>query len=196
MEEILVVPRTDLLPATGLHGFSRTGLATYLSTISERFLFVRRDRVENDPSLKQIIPYIVLRYGDRIFLAQRTRGGAEARLREKFSIGLGGHITRDDVSDAADPVEAGMIRELTEEVEMPPGWRARPVGILNDDLEPVGRVHFGLVYLADVPTAAVRVREKDKLTGAFATLAEIRHVQARLETWSQFVLDGLDLLGA
>lgn len=196
MEEILVVPRADLLPSEGLHGFSRHGLTTYLSAIARRSFFASREQVEEDPSLKQIIPYVILRHRDRIFLVRRTRAGAEARLREKFSIGLGGHITREDTVGADDPVEAGMARELTEEVELPPEWQARAVGVLNDDVELVGRVHFGLVYLADLPTASVRVRETDKLTGAFATLPEIQEVHARLETWSQFVLDGLDLLEA
>jgi predicted NUDIX family phosphoesterase len=196
VEQILVVPRADLLPRAGLHGFSREGLEAFLSTIAGRCFFVSRDAVENDPTVKQIIPYVVLRHRDRIFLVQRTRAGAEARLRGKFSIGIGGHITREDVSEAADPVEAGMTRELTEELDIPSGWRAHPVGVLNDDIEPVGRVHFGVVYLADVPTAGVRIREEDKLRGSFATLEEIRQVHARLETWSQFVVDGLDLMEA
>jgi predicted NUDIX family phosphoesterase len=68
--------------------------------------------------------------------------------------------------------------------------------VLNDDVEPVGRVHFGLVYLADVPSLDVRIRETMKLTGAFATMAEVRDAYPRLESWSQFILDGVDLLEA
>ena len=77
-------------------------------------------------------------------------------------------------------------------------FAAYAVGLLrrNDDVEPVGRVHFGLVYVADVPTLAVRVRETTKLTGAFATMAEVRDAYPRLESWSQFILDGIDLLEA
>jgi len=196
VEEVLVVPRMQLLPSEGLHGFSRENLQGYLSAIAGRAFFARRADVEDDPSLKQIIPYVVLRYRDRIFLVRRTQAGAEVRLREKLSIGIGGHITREDVAGAADLVEAGMARELMEEVEVPDGWRARPVGVLNDDFEPVGRVHFGLVYLADLPSSDIRIRETDKLDGAFATMQEIHEAHARLETWSQFVVDGLDLLGA
>ena len=107
-------------------------------------------------------------------------------------MGLGGHINPEDVADA-DPVDAGMRRELTEEVEVPPGWRARPVGVINDDIEPVGRVHFGLVYIADLPTPEVQVRERSKLAGAFATPQEVRAAYDRLETWSQFIVDAIDL---
>jgi predicted NUDIX family phosphoesterase len=192
-EEVLVVPRVHLFPSGGFHGFSTGNVQGYLAAIAAHAFFAPRDRVEEDPSLKQIIPYVVLRHEERIFLVHRTQSGAEARLREKLSIGLGGHITPNDVGDAADPVEAGMQRELTEEVEVPHGWRARPVGVLNDDIEPVGRVHFGLVYIADLPSSAVRVRETSKLHGEFATLAEIRAAFAQLETWSQFVVDAIDL---
>jgi len=96
-------------------------------------------------------------------------------------------------SDAADLVQTGLEREVAEEVEMPPGWTARPIGVLNNDLDSVGRVHFGLVYIADVPSPAVRVRETNKLDGAFATLEEIRTAYDRLETWSQLVVDAIDL---
>lgn len=195
-EDVLVVARSHLLPRGGFHGFSRERLPASLSAIAEHAFFAPRDRVEEDPSFKQIIPYVVLRHGDRIFLVTRTRGGAEARLREKLSIGLGGHITPEDTADAADPVAAGMERELTEEVELPPGWRARPVGVLNDDVEPVGRVHFGLVYVADLPSPDVRVRETGKLAGTFATREEIREAYPRLESWSRFIVDGLELVEA
>lgn len=193
-EAVLVVPRAVLFPNGGFYGFSCEGLSTYLAAIAAHAFFADRDRVEDDPGLKQIIPYVVLRHRDRIFLVRRTAGGAEARLREKLSIGLGGHITPQDTGDAADPITAGMEREVTEEVALPPGWRATPVGVLNDDVEPVGRVHFGLVYIAELPSSDVRVRETTKLSGAFATRDEIRDAYPRLESWSRFIVDGIDLL--
>jgi predicted NUDIX family phosphoesterase len=223
-EQVLVVPRARLFRNGGFHGFRREGLAGYLAAIAGHAFFARRDQVEEDPSLKQIIPYTVVRHGARIFLVGRTRRGSEARLREKLSIGLGGHINPVDnqpdlfpgaaaaggiEAGAVEPgrrpaedesagglVDAAMARELMEEVELPPGWRARPVGVLNDDVEAVGRVHFGLVYVADVPSPDVRIRETTKLTGAFATMAEVRDAYPRLESWSQFILDGIDPLEA
>jgi len=190
-EEVLVVRRAQLFPAGAFHGFSSEGVERYLATIAAHAVFAPRDRVEHDPSLKQIIPYVVLRHQQSIFLVRRTRAGSEERLREKFSIGIGGHINPADVGDAIDPVEAGMRRELTEEVDVPPGWQARAVGVLNDDKEAVGSVHFGLVYVVDLPSTDVRVRETAKLYGAFATPEELREVYPRLETWSQFVVNAI-----
>ena len=193
-EQVLVVPRALLFPTGAFHGFSRAGLSAYLATIAQHAFFAARDRVEEDASLKQIIPYVILRHAHRIFLVERTRGGSEARLREKLSIGLGGHINPEDGDAAGDRVAAGMERELTEEVALPAGWRAAPIGVLNDDLAAVGRVHFGLVYIADLPSPDVRVRETSKLAGAFADRGELRAAYPRLESWSQFVVDGVDLL--
>lgn len=190
-EAVLVVPRARLLPSDAFHGFSGARIEQYLAAISAHARFVPRAEVEDDPGLKQIIPYVVLRHQDRIFLVKRTRAGSEARLREKFSIGIGGHINPEDVGDAADPVEAGMRRELEEEVQVPRGWQVRPVGALNDDQEAVGSVHFGLVYVADLPSAEVRVRERRKLEGAFASIEEIQAVYEKLETWSQFIVDAM-----
>jgi predicted NUDIX family phosphoesterase len=224
-EQVLVVPRDRLLRTGGFHGFRREGLAGYLAAIAGHAFFARRDQVEDDPTLKQIIPYTVVRHDGRIFLVGRTRRGSETRLREKLSIGLGGHINPVDnqpdlfpeaaegiagsgaaaSESGAGPepgqpagslVDAAMARELTEEVDLPEGWRARAVGVLNDDVEPVGRVHFGLVYVADVRSPDVRIRETAKLTGAFATMADVRDAYPRLESWSQFILDGVDLLEA
>jgi predicted NUDIX family phosphoesterase len=195
-EDVLVVPRAALFPNGGFHGFASDGLSTHLSAIAAHAFFAPRDRVEEDPALKQIIPYVVLRHDGRIFLTRRTAAGAEARLREKLSIGLGGHITPEDTADAADPITAGMERELTEEVDLPPGWHATAVGMLNDDLEPVGRVHFGIVYIVELPSPDVRVRETKKLSGAFATGEEIRDAYPLLESWSRFIVDGIDLLEA
>jgi predicted NUDIX family phosphoesterase len=191
-EEVLVVPRGQLFPAGAFYGFS-SEVERYLSTISAHAFFAPRDRVEHDPGLKQIIPYVVLRHRNAVFLVRRTRAGSEERLREKFSIGIGGHINPEDGGDATDPVQAGLRRELTEEVVVPAGWQARAVGVLNDDQEAVGSVHFGLVYIADLPSPDVRIRETAKLQGAFATPEEIREVYSRLETWSQFIADAIGL---
>ena len=145
-----------------------------------------RAEVEDDPSWKQVIPYLVLRDGERIFLLRRTRAGGDARLHELYSIGVGGHVNPEDV----DPL-GGLRREWAEELaaDFEPDFQA--VGILNDDGNPVGRVHLGLVYSADATGRPVAIRETDKLTGEFATIDEVSRVADRLETWSSLLFDFL-----
>lgn len=188
-EDILVVPRSRLFWNGPFRGVSTGGLDEYLVRVRRFGIFRRRGDVEDDPALKQIIPYLVVRSGSRCMLFQRTNAGGEGRLRGLFSIGVGGHISRDDVAGADDAVAAGLRRELEEELLVGGEWSAHLVGVLNDDDNAVGQVHFGLVHLVDVPSGVVEIRETDRLTGRLATLDEVRASYAQMETWSQLVFD-------
>ena len=192
VEEILVVPREHLMHEP-VHGFARR-LADYVIRIDRHASFRPREQVEEDPSFKQIIPYLIVRHTDRLFLFQRSAAGNEARLRGLFSIGLGGHINRGDVVGASDLVGAGLQRELDEELVIHGAWRVRLVGVLNDDTNPVGRVHFGLVHVVDVESPDVVVRESDALTGRMASREEVLAVRDRMETWSRLILESADPL--
>lgn len=188
-EEILVVPRADLFWRGEFRGVFTDGLDEYLARVRRFGFFRQRDDVEDDPSLKQIIPYLLVRSGGLYMLFQRTSAGREGRLHGLYSVGVGGHIARDAVGGAADAVAAGLRCELEEELVVEGDWSARLVGVLNDDGNAVGQVHFGLVHLVDVPSGKVAIRETDRLTGRLATVEEIRAAYAQMETWSQLVLD-------
>ena len=188
-EEILVVPRAELFWNGPFHGVASEGLNGYRERVRRFGVFRRRGDVEQDPSLKQIIPYMVVRRNGRYMLFRRTRAGSEQRLHDLYSVGVGGHIAREDVDGATDLIAAGLQRELTEELSLTGEWSARLVGVLNDDTGAVGQVHFGLVHVVDVLSGEVAIRETDRLTGGLATPAEIQTVYAYMETWSQLVLD-------
>lgn len=187
-EEILVVPRMHLLPEP-LYGFTSDSLGTYLARVRAYGEFRSRTRMEHDPTFKQIIPYLIVRHQDRLFLFQRSRAGSEARLHGRYSIGVGGHVNRQDVEGSNDAIVTGLERELTEELVIDGRWRARVVGVLNDDTVSVGRFHFGLVHVVDVDSLAVSVRESGALTGRLARLQEVLNVREQMETWSQLILE-------
>ena len=105
---------------------------------------MRRGDAEEDPTHKQVIPYLVLRDGERWFLMRRTRAGGDARLHDLWSIGVGGHLNPGDGD-----VEGGLRREWAEELVADFEPEYAPVGLLNDDTTPVGAVHVGFVYVAD-----------------------------------------------
>ena len=191
-EQILVVPRASLFTGAPVHGFSTAGAAGYLDLVRMHGGFRRRGDVEEDSSIKQIIPYLIVRHGPRLFLFQRTTAGGETRLHGKFSIGVGGHVNRSDVEGAADPVAAGLQRELEEELRIGGPWRPRLVGVLNDDTNAVGQVHFGLVHVVEAASPDIAVRESHTLTGRLVDAAELRDLYERMETWSQLVLDAAD----
>jgi predicted NUDIX family phosphoesterase len=118
---------------------------------------------------------------------RRTNAGVDARLHDRWSIGVGGHLNPGDAG-----VAGGLRREWHEEVvaDFEPAFE--PVALLNDDTTEVGAVHLGIVFVADAAGRAVSVRETDKLSGAFATVAEVAAVTDRMETWSQLVFEELE----
>jgi predicted NUDIX family phosphoesterase len=193
-ELVLVVPRDGLLRLVGddrLWDGVRVGsVDALLDLIAATRRFRPRADAEQDESTKQVIPYLALFDRGAIFLMRRTRAGADARLHERWSIGVGGHLHPDDV----DPV-SGLLREWREELHADWLPDPRPLGLLNDDSTPVGRVHLGLVYEAEADGRAVAIRETDKLEGAFADASEVRRVYHRLESWSQLLFDHLERSG-
>ncbi len=193
-EEVLIVPRAALFSRVSVHGFVTRDVDAFLDVIAHHSTFRPRAQVEEDVSLKQIIPYMLVRYQTQLFLFQRSSAGGEARLHGKYSIGVGGHINRGDVEGAANVVAEGLRRELEEELHVDTPWRARLVGVLNDERNPVSQVHFGLVHVVEVERPAVRVREAESLSGRLADAQEVRALRDRMESWSQLILDAVDPL--
>jgi predicted NUDIX family phosphoesterase len=188
-EHVLAVPTAALREAGLFQGFTdRVG--HYLGALlrPELLRYLPRDEAEGDPEFKQLIPYVVLRHGGKVFHYRRA-GGGEARLRAKRSVGIGGHIASAD-GDGTDAYRAGMWRELAEEVELPAVERERCVGLINDDATPVGQVHLGVVHVLDLASPAVRCREAGMVGEGFAGLGELRADREAFETWSRFLLDG------
>lgn len=186
-EQVLVVARERVPDAAGWYGLRHEGLPAFLDVIEREGRYAPRDVMEQDPRFKQVIPYLVLRDGDRYFLMRRTRAGADARLHDRWSIGVGGHLNPGD-----EGVLGGLRREWHEELEadFEPVFEA--VAMLNDDTTDVGAVHLGVVFVADAAGRPVTVREHDKLTGSFATAEDVAAVAEHLETWSRFVFEALE----
>ena len=186
-ELVLVVPR-DLVPdRAGWHGLRTTNTTDFLEVVATHGRYARREEMERDPSNKQIIPYLVLRDAERYFLMRRTRAGGDARLFDRWSIGVGGHLNPGD-----DGVFGGLRREWREELvaDFEPAFV--PLALLNDDTTDVGAVHLGVVFVADAAGRTVTVRETEKLVGAFASPTEVAAGVDHLETWSRIVFESLE----
>jgi predicted NUDIX family phosphoesterase len=185
-EQVLVVPREALVPGEGWTGVRPGDLVAELAVVAADGFFIRRGDAEEDPARKQVIPYLVLRDGERWFLMRRTRAGGDSRLHDLWSIGVGGHLNPGDGD-----VAGGLRREWMEELDAGFDPEYEPVGLLNDDTTPVGSVHVGFVYVADAAGRPVAIRETDKLEGRFATTDEVRAVRDDMETWSRLAFDAL-----
>jgi predicted NUDIX family phosphoesterase len=190
-EQAAFVPRLELEDIGVLeHGFRPDPDADVYARLVKHVAFDRRGDLEDDPTRKQLIPYCVVTSGSEVFVLRRRTAQTEARLHDKLSFGVGGHINPGDAraNDADDIIEGGMLQELGEELFVESDVDPLYVGTLNDDSNEVGRVHLGLVYVCRVPREAVSVRETEKMVGEWYTRDQLEAVQDRLETWSRLLL--------
>jgi len=207
MEFVYVAPREGLFPACFPQGFHPFGgedeAGAFLERIAQTGFFVERSRAETTPAWKQVIPYCVVVHEGRILRMRRRSRGGEARLHDKLSIGVGGHINPEDhpretsgARGADGIVSAAARREISEELEVRGGYELRLVGYLNDDSNPVGAVHLGLIHVVQTEFP-VSIRETDVLEGDLATTDELLAGQLRgddFETWSSTLLAHMDRL--
>lgn len=207
-EIIIVVPRKELFEDE-LFTFqgteSRQKYVTWLmNNINNHYTTMRRgSRDEKDVPVsqnaelnfdyKQPIPYIVIRRGNQFFVTERLKGGGEARLHGKLSMGAGGHMNPlDKRYPFSKLLEVNTQRELEEELEITGEIKIKPIGLINDDSDEVGRVHIGILGIIDLKESdEVRVRETDQLAGYWMTLEDLRKedIYNRLENWSKIVVD-------
>jgi len=191
-ERVLVIPTARFHEAGVFQGFCPR-VEDYLPKLLDPAGLTYRPRaeIETDPSFKQIIPYVVLRWGDQVFHYTRGRKATEARLQALRSIGVGGHISAEDTGLFDDPYRAGLLREVEEEVYLETTYREHCLGLINDDSNAVGQVHLGIVHVFELAAPKVRRREQVLTRAGFASLAELRAQAEEFETWSRFVLDAL-----
>lgn len=196
-EEILVITRAL---------FDELGAFQGICTETERYVpalldpannfFMDRGAAEEDPGHKQIIPYALFRSGNRYLHYVRGSSGGESRLHALGSLGIGGHINpvdeRDDHLGRATYL-AGVEREIEEELVLDGAPQQRIVALLNDDSNPVGKVHLGVVHLFELANERVTARESALAELRFRTIEELRGpLYDSLESWSRFCVDALE----
>jgi predicted NUDIX family phosphoesterase len=191
-ERVLGVP-THVLHEAGLfQGFSPR-VDHYLARLldPQHLRYRPRAEAETDPTFKQIVPYVILKWRDQVFHYVRGKRGTESRLQALRSIGVGGHINEEDSSLFEEPYRQAMFREVAEEVFLESSYTERCLGLINDDRTPVGQVHLGIVHVFELEEPKVRRREQVLTRTGFAPVAELWQQRAEFETWSQFVLEVL-----
>lgn len=166
-------------------------------------LIERTPELEANTDYLQLAVYGVVSYLEssgvkRTLVYRRGKPGSENRLHSKLSLGIGGHVNRDDLLRGQDAiVRAAMRRELKEELGLAPiGYR--PAGILFDsEATGVEAVHIGLVFDVTVLPQDIDDKKMDEsceLVGWFTDDA-IRDMYFKdpdqFEAWSQWTIKGL-----
>lgn len=199
-EEVLTIKRAAFDSMGAFNGYkSLRGKGTELIGIlqdKDNVVFAPRSSCETDPELKQIIPYIAIISGDSILVYERSVSGSEERLHGQMSIGVGGHINKNDhEDDAVLAMMEGAAREAQEEigVEVDLTTLGKSIyGLVNDESNPVGQVHLGICIVLKID----KEQEAEVLGKCEHTLKNPRFIPIidledpqffmSLETWSQY----------
>ena len=197
-ENILVIKRSLFDQLGSFHGLNFEP-RRYLDALLSRGnnFFLPRAQAENNPTHKQIVPYAILAFKDKVLYYVRGKKAGEQRLVAKGSIGIGGHLNESDESLFAwdeEAYRAGVEREVNEEIKIDTKFDDRIVALLNDDTTEVGQVHLGIVHVFKLTEPKVEKREA-MITGlAFLTKTELVARRESLESWSQICVDSLERL--
>lgn len=183
--EILVTPRSSHYPVWPGLGFWP------FTTWPAHWRWWPRNQAEQDEAFLQIIPYAILENADGHVWCYRRTGG-DARLADRLSCGVGGHVERmDEGVDLAATVMAALRRELAEELGFawPDDSVVRPEGWIYEGLTPVGRVHLGLVFrIAWTGSAEPLPCEGEPLARLGFQHREVILADPRFEHWSHLAL--------
>lgn len=186
-EQVLVVERKALEALLPNESFITQGLDAIARFIQANHTYHPRAEAEYDSTVKQIIPYVILRQQGRYFLLRRLKKQTETRLHDKLSLGLGGHINPTEEAEA-DVVQAGLLRELSEEVNVAHIASLTRIGFLNENNGGVSDYHAALVFLLEAE-GTVTVRETEKMTGTWVTPQALVPLLPQLETWSKIIAE-------
>lgn len=196
-ERILVVDRKELFDDEifAFEGVrTRHGMINHFMRRFRKYREVRRGDAETNEAWKQIIPSVIIKRGDEVFVYKRLNAGGEERLHDQLSLTVGGHMNRiNDVKDWGTNLIMNVQRELHEEVHIKgPNRLPEIVGILNDDSDEVGRVHIGIIFVLELQEGVeVEVRETDKLEGYWLRTRDLTKAGLfdALESWSKYIVE-------
>lgn len=155
-------------------------------------LYKHRYELEDDPLYKQIIPYAVICYRDMVYIFHRTKKQTETRLHNMYSLGVGGHMNPWGESIDIEYMHHELTRELNEEVLLLNDCKIDnivPIGFINDDTNDVGKVHLGVLYQMHISSMDLEINEKEKMTGQWINISELKAYYPMMESWSKIYID-------
>jgi len=191
-EKILCIKTEDFFKKGEWEGFKTANLDYYKKLIKEKQIFMPREDIEEDPSYKQIIAQVLLRHNDRYFL-HKQEDSTEGRLNGLWPLFLGGHIEEFDNEPDKDIIETALLRELDEEVTMGANITKKEfLGLVYiDNQTTVTKVHTGLVYLFDIDSEDVHIKEDGLKDIGFVTLDFLKENVEKLTPWSRLIINYL-----
>lgn len=226
-EELLVVVPAASLPAairnapnantSLLEIDSSASLTSWTASLINEFGFIMpRTSAETDKRQRQLITYTVLVTPNTsgtysVLVYNRNKSGGEARLNDKLSVGIGGHVNKEDWDEAKATgrslLTVATLRELEEELAIDASkvdpdtffegvlageWdEAYAYGLICSSASDVDSVHLGLVRIIEVPSRfAPHISMQDN-PSQWVDIAKLGDHFPKLESWSKICADTL-----
>ena len=189
---VLVVEDTDVSVVVQGYGFLKIPLEEVKDLVERRGFFVRRTRAEQDKSLRQFIPYVVIKDESGLYLmVKRLKTQTESRLHGFYSLGIGGHINDTDEGDSPWlKFLSGMEREVNEEVDIAMYDWPKYIGVIRENTTDVNMVHLGVVFT--INTKVNGIKEKEKFTWELVDVDDIQKRYESLESWSRLAFEAIE----
>lgn len=150
--------------------------------------FMLRSDAEGEPSVQQLIPYIVILSNDnnKVFVTERIAG--DERLINTLSVGCGGHINRCDGQHGV--LFNAAVRELYEELDVFPSSPFKIIGYIRD-MKSKTNDHTGIVITLKVLNDQVSIKETDNMGGKWYTIEDLIYAYEKFEGWAKCIIDYL-----
>ena len=190
-KELIAVIKKDILFEKTQY---REGIFNYdfkiIHNITQYQEEMARYLAEEDYNYKQIISYIVFTHENSIFLMERSPKASEQKLKNKLSLGIGGHLNK---TDLAKEINSWGTRELYEEINYHDDFYIQPIAMINDESNDIGKLHFGIVYLMHAQSNTISIKSELKSGKIITQKKCLIDYYDRLEPWSKLVIDFISL---
>ena len=178
----------SLFPQGAWNGIRKVDFDHYTHIIEHKKEFHARAIMEQDQTYKQIIPYLVFTYNNKYFVMQRKDTSSEQRLKNKLTLGIGGHIRKEDMANSS--LFDWARREFHEEVSYRGNLHIKQLGVINDDSNDVGKVHIGFAFLLQGEHSTIHIKSELK-SGQLWSLDECLQNIDAFESWSAYIIQFL-----
>ena len=148
----------------------------------------------------QILGYVQL-VNEQGEILSYARKGKEKGLHGLRSIGIGGHVSHEELVTAIyrsdDPtqlpkltelIQLGLRRELLEEVGIDIGTYMEANQLLISDSNVTSQVHVGLPMQLEVPEFGIVLEESEFLDARWISVEELKATVDLYEPWSQLII--------
>ena len=189
LRKILCIKGDILFKDGKWNGLNNTDLDRYLELIKEHSEFRERNTLEDDPSYKQIIAQVVLKYKNKYFLHKLIKRN-EGRINGLCPLPLGGHIDEIKGYKGNDLIGDALMQELNEEVSLNANIIKKDfLGLIYlEDENPVNHLHIGFIYVFELDGDDVHIKEEGLEDIGFVSLDYLKTNEETLTFWSRVII--------